>query len=116
MLQESETGSLVNVTDDTFAEMVLASDRPVAVDFWAEWCPPCRVISRSLTELAEEFGEQMAILKINSDENPMATRTYRIMSLPTVLVFRNGEVVATIVGSKPKTHLRQALSAAMAGA
>jgi thioredoxin 1 len=110
MLQESETGSLVTVSDDTFAEMVLASDRPVVVDFWAEWCPPCKMISKSLAELAEEFGERMVVAKLNSDENPKASRAYGIMSLPTLLVFRQGEVVASIVGSRPKASLRQTLS------
>jgi thioredoxin 1 len=111
MLQESQTGSLVTVTDDTFAETVLASDRPVVVDFWAEWCPPCKAISKSLAELAEEFGDRMVVAKLNSDDNPNTTRTYGIMSLPTLLVFRQGEVVGSIVGSRPKTYLRQTLSA-----
>jgi thioredoxin 1 len=111
MLKESQTASLVTVTDDTFAEAVLASDRPVVVDFWAEWCPPCKAISQSLAELAEEFGDRMIVATLNSDENPNATRAYRVMSLPTLLVFRQGEVVASIVGSRPKNYLRQTLSA-----
>jgi thioredoxin 1 len=115
MLQESGTGPLVTVTDDTFAQTVLASDRPVVVDFWAEWCPPCKMISRRLAELAEEFGERLVVATLNSDDNPKATRTYGVMSLPTLLVFRHGEVVGSIVGSRPKTHLRQVLSAALAG-
>jgi thioredoxin 1 len=109
MLRESGTGSLITVTDETFTETVLASDRPVVVDFWADWCPPCKMISKSLAELAEEFGERMIIAKINSDENPEATRTYGVMSLPTLLVFRRGEVVGSIVGARPKTQLRQTL-------
>jgi thioredoxin 1 len=111
MLQESATGSLVTVTDDTFAETVLAGDRPVVVDFWAEWCPPCKAISRSLAELAEEFGERMVVATLNSDDNPNTARAYGIMSLPTLLVFRRGEVVGSIVGARPKAHLRQALTA-----
>jgi len=111
MIQESATGQLVTVTDNTFTETVLASDRPVVVDFWAEWCPPCRVISKSLAELAEEFGERIGIVTLNSDDNPQTTRTYGVMSLPTLLVFRHGEVVGSIVGSRPKAYLRQALSA-----
>jgi thioredoxin 1 len=109
MLKESETGSLVTVTDETFAETVLAGDRPVVVDFWAEWCPPCKTISKSLAELAEEFGERMVVATLNSDENPEATRTYGVMSLPTLLVFRRGEVVGSIVGSRPKSTLRRTL-------
>lgn len=111
MLQESGTGSLVTVTDDTFAELVLKSDRPVVVDVWAQWCPPCKAISRSLADLAVEFGERMVIATLNYDENPIVGRAYAVMSLPTLLVFRQGEVVGSIVGSRPKTYLRQALSA-----
>jgi thioredoxin 1 len=109
MLKESETGSLVTVTDETFAGTVLAGDRPVVVDFWAEWCPPCKTISKSLAELAEEFGERMVVATLNSDENPEATRTYGVMSLPTLLVFCRGEVVGSIVGSRPKSTLRRTL-------
>lgn len=111
MLQVSETGSLVTVNDDTFAETVLASDRPVVVDFWAEWCPPCKMISKSLAELADEFGDRMIVATLNSDDNPKTTRAYGIMSLPTLLVFRQGEIVASIVGARPKSYLRQTLSA-----
>jgi thioredoxin 1 len=102
--------SLMTVTDGTFADTVLASDRPVVVDFWAEWCPPCRTISKSLAELADEFGERVVVAKLNTDENPEATRTYGVLSLPTLLVFRRGEVVGSIVGSRPKSYLRETLS------
>ncbi|GAB3938610.1 thioredoxin [Micromonospora vulcania] len=90
---------------------MLASDRPVVVDFWAEWCPPCKMIEKSLVELAREFGDRMVVAKLNSDENPSATRNYRVMSLPTLLVFRHGELVGSTVGSRPKTYLRQILTA-----
>ncbi|WP_329105604.1 thioredoxin [Micromonospora sp. NBC_01699] len=110
MLKAQETGAVVTVTDDTFAALVLAADRPVVVDFWAEWCPPCRAISKSLGELADEFGDRMTVATINTDENPTTTRAYRIMSLPTLLVFRRGELVGSTVGARPKSHLRQALS------
>jgi thioredoxin 1 len=101
---------LHELTDETFEETVFNSDRPVVVDFWAEWCPPCRMISRSLAELAEEFGDRMAVVTLNTDENPIVTRTYGVMSMPTLLVFRGGEVVGSIVGARPKAHLRQTLS------
>ncbi|MEW1590001.1 thioredoxin domain-containing protein [Micromonospora vinacea] len=106
MPQETSVSPLTTVTDNTFAELVLASDRPVVVDFWAEWCPPCKMIEKSLVELAREFGDRMVIAKLNSDDNPQATRRYGVMSLPTLLVFRRGEVV----GSRPKLHLRQSLT------
>lgn len=100
-------GSLVTVTDDTFTETVLASDRPVVVDFWAEWCPPCKAIARSLAELADEFDGRLLVAKLDTDEHPKTTRAYRVLSLPTLLVFRGGEVVASIVGARPKSHLRE---------
>jgi thioredoxin 1 len=102
--------SLITVTDATFAELVLNNRRPVVVDFWAEWCPPCRPVATILAELAEEFGGQLVIAKINSDENPEATRTYRVMSMPTLLFFRDGAVQRSMVGARPKSHFRQALT------
>jgi thioredoxin 1 len=103
--------SLITVTDDTFAEQVLASDRPVVVDFWADWCPPCNAISKSVAELADEFGDRLTVATLDTDQNPATTRTYGVLSLPTLLVFRGGEVVGSIVGARPKSHLRQALAA-----
>ncbi|MEU7994380.1 thioredoxin [Micromonospora sp. NPDC049060] len=115
MLETAPGGSLTAVTDDTFATVVLAADRPVVVDFWADWCPPCRAISRSLAELAEEFAGRLLVATIDTDANPTATRTYGVMSLPTLLVFRHGQVVGSIVGSRPKHHLRQGLARHLAG-
>jgi thioredoxin 1 len=105
--------SVVRVTDGTFGELVLASRLPVVVDFWAEWCPPCRPVAKILTELAEEFSGQVTVAKINSDDNPEATRTYRVMSMPTLLFFRQGVVVNSIVGLRPKSYFRQAFTDAM---
>jgi thioredoxin 1 len=102
--------SLITVTDATFAELVLASAKPVVVDFWADWCAPCRPVARILTELAAEFDGQLTIAKINADENPEATRAYRVMAMPTLLLFRDGAVDRTIVGARPKTFFRQALT------
>jgi thioredoxin 1 len=106
--------SLVQITDSTFHELVLAAPGPVVVDFWAEWCPPCRPMASSLAELAEEFRGQLVIGKLNSDENPETTRAHRVLSLPTLLFFRGGVVVNTIVGLRPKSALRQALSGSFA--
>jgi thioredoxin 1 len=102
--------SVVTVTDATFAELVLNNPLPVVVDFWAEWCPPCRPVARILAELAGEFEGQIVIAKINSDENPEATRTYQVMSMPTLLFFRDGAVQRSAVGARPKSHFRQALT------
>ncbi|WP_431935636.1 thioredoxin [Micromonospora sp. RP3T] len=110
MPQDTQAGRLTAVTDATFAATVLAADRPVVVDFWAEWCPPCRVVSTHLAELAEEFGDALRFVTLNIDENPAAARAHRVMSAPTMLVFRDGEVVGSIVGSRPKNHLRQSFA------
>jgi thioredoxin 1 len=106
---------LINVTDATFGTVVLKNKVPVLVDFWAEWCGPCRPVAKTLEELAEEFGDRVLIVKINSDENPETTRDYRVMSMPTLLFFSGGELVNTIVGAKPKSTLRAALENSFGG-
>jgi len=105
--------ALVTITDETFERDVLASPLPIVVDFWAEWCPPCRPMAKVLAELAEELDGQMVIAKINSDENPVSSRAYRILSLPTLLLFRDGEIVATLVGARPKAVLRDVFAKAL---
>jgi len=100
---------VVTVTDATFTDVVLRNERPVVVDFWAEWCKPCVMISKSLRELAEEYGDRLVIAKIDADTNPDSVRTYGVMSMPTLLVFRKGEVVGSMVGAKPKASLRKAI-------
>ena len=102
--------SVVKVTDETFDELVLTSHLPMVIDFWAEWCPPCRPVAKILTELADEFSGRVVVAKLNSDENPVATRTYRVLSMPTLLFFRQGIVVNSIVGARPKSYFRQALT------
>lgn len=102
--------ALVTVTDETFETQVLRSEMPILVDFWAEWCPPCRPMARVLDELSAELDGQVVMAKINSDENPVASRAYRIMSLPTLMLFHEGRVVATMVGARPKSVLREALA------
>ena len=98
---------VVTVTDATFGDVVLRNERPVVVDFWAEWCKPCVMISKSLGELAEEYGDRLVIAKLDADTNPEAVRTYGVMSMPTLLVFRKGEVVGSMVGARPKASLRK---------
>jgi len=93
------------VTDASFATDVLSSDKTVLVDFWAEWCGPCKMVAPVLEEIAGEHADKLTIAKLNIDENPQIARDYQIMSIPTMAVFSGGKVVKQIVGAKPKAAL-----------
>ena len=95
----------VAVTDDSFETDVLKSDTPVIVDFWAEWCGPCKMIGPALEEIAAEMNGQITVAKINVDENPGAPSRYGVRGIPTLMMFKNGEVAATKVGAAPKSAI-----------
>lgn len=98
-----------DVTDANFATEVLASEKPIMVDFWAEWCGPCRAVSPILDQIATDHAEKIDVVKLNVDLNPDTAMKYQITSIPTMKVFKAGEVVKTVIGAKPKPALEAEL-------
>src|SRR5262245_2680722 len=98
-------GSAKEVTDATFVKDVLQSDKPVLVDFWAEWCPPCRKVAPLLDEIATEMAGKVEIVSMNTDENPETAMAYRVMSVPTLTIFKGGQPVQSVTGARPKGDL-----------
>jgi thioredoxin 1 len=113
MSSTETTSSVIKVTDDTFQDLVLASSfgKAVLVDFWAQWCPPCHMLSPVLDEIAAELSDKLIVAKVNVDENQVTAQRYGILAMPTLSVFRNGEVVSQVVGARPKRRLLADLSA-----
>ena len=103
----------VKVTDASFEADVLKSDVPVVVDFWAEWCGPCRMIGPALEELAGEYGDKVKIAKVNVDENQEIAAKFGIRSIPALMVFKNGEKVSDMVGAEPKPRIQQWIDSAI---
>ena len=99
------------VSDAEFDKEVLKSDKPVVVDFWAEWCGPCRMIAPALEEIAGQLGDKVKIVKLNVDENPATAAKYGVMSIPTLMLFKNGELASRQVGAAPKQKLEQWITA-----
>ena len=100
-----------SVTDQSFATDVLGADKPVLVDFWAEWCGPCRMIAPALEEIAGEIGERVDIVKLNIDENPDTPTRYGVRGIPTMVLFKDGKPVAQKVGAAPRSQIQQWLEA-----
>ncbi len=101
--------NVIALTDATFDEVVNASDKPIVVDFWAEWCGPCKMIAPVLEEIAAERSDEVVVAKLNVDENPQTAQRFGVMSIPTMLKLTNGEVETRVVGAKAKPQLEAEL-------
>jgi thioredoxin 1 len=107
-------GAVTDVTDNNFDAEVLESDVPVLVDFWAPWCGPCRRVSPVVEEIADERGEALKVVKMNIDENQETAIKFNVMSIPTLMVFKHGQVAKTVIGAYPKRKLEEELEPALA--
>ena len=106
--------SVAAVTDNNFQAEVLESEVPVLVDFWAPWCGPCRMVAPVVEEIAQERGDQLKVVKLNIDENQNTAIAFNVMSIPTLILFRNGEPAKTVIGAYPKRRLEAELEPALA--
>ena len=107
-------GTLAEVTDSNFQVEVLESEVPVLVDFWAPWCGPCRMVAPVVEEIAQERSGELKVVKLNIDENQKTAINYNVLSIPTLILFRNGEAAKTVVGAYPKRKLEAELEPALA--
>jgi thioredoxin 1 len=108
------SGPVSDVTDDSFQAEVIESEVPVLVDFWAPWCGPCRRVSPVVAEIAAEKGEALKVVKLNIDENQQTAVKFNVMSIPTLMLFRHGEVKKTVIGAYPKRKIEEELEPALA--
>lgn len=107
---------LLQFTDDNFQAEVLDSSQPVLVDLWAEWCPPCRMLMPTIEKLADQYAGNVRVGKLNVDESPKTTATYRVSSIPTVLLIKNGHVIQKFVGVQSQERYEQAINQLLVGA
>lgn len=107
------TKTIINITDSDFQSYVLDSDRPVVVDFWAEWCPPCHMLSPIVEELSTEYADQVRFAKLNTDDNETTAAQFGVFSLPTLIVFQNGQEVNRMVGYAPKEQLKRQIDCSL---
>jgi thioredoxin 1 len=107
------SGTPTNVTDADFDEQVVKSDRPVLVDFWAPWCAPCRMVAPALKAIAEKMKDTIKVCKVNVDENPGVAQTYGIRSIPTLMLFKEGQVAHRVVGVLPQAQIERDIEAAI---
>ncbi len=95
----------LQIGDSTFEEEVLKSTKPVLVDFWAPWCGPCRMVATAVDQIADEYSESIKVVKVNTDENPSTATSYSIRSIPTLMIFKKGDKVDTVIGAVPKSTI-----------
>jgi thioredoxin 1 len=112
-MQMTGNGGPIVVTDSDFADVIEGGEGLTVVDFWAEWCGPCRMIAPALEEIAGSLGDKVKILKLNVDENPATAAKYGIMSIPTLMIFKNGELASRQIGAAPKAKLVQWINGAI---
>ena len=103
----------INVDDSNFEQVVLKAKTPVLVDFWAAWCGPCRMVAPVVEELAKEYSGKVTFAKVDVDKNPQTASKYGVMSIPTLIIFKNGSAVSNIVGFRPKVELKKNIDAAL---
>lgn len=112
-VRKTKIMSVSKVSDANFESEVIKASGPVVVDFWAEWCGPCRMIAPALDEIATAMGEKVKIVKLNVDENPQTASKYGIMSIPTLMIFKGGQIASRQIGAAPKQKLQQWITAAV---